>query len=292
MTARQPFTTLCQTLARSRQAARADLHIHTTQSDGTYTAAQVMDVARRSGLAAVSITDHDSLAALPAARRAASAEVELVPGVELTSWYRGCTLHLLGYFFRPEDRALQAALEQLRRLRTGRFFEMVARLRSAGVCLGEEELPEPSCGDTLGRRHLAELLVKTRRVPTIRDAFQRYLSDGGPAAVPPVGLPVAEAIGLVRAAGGVAAWAHPSYDCSRATMSELRDLGLDAVEAEYPGFRRSRVGELRALAASLGLAISGGSDCHGPDNYHRAIGACGISTRELDLLRDMAGGRG
>jgi predicted metal-dependent phosphoesterase TrpH len=289
MPARQPFTTLCQALARPRFAGRADLHVHTTHSDGTYTPAQVVELARRSGLAAVSISDHDTLDGIVSARRAAATGVEVVAGLELTSCYRARGFHLLGYFIRPDDPALNAALERLRQQRAGRFREMIERLKACGVSLQEVDLRAPHETDTLGRRHLAELLVKAGQVSTVREAFTRYL---GRVAVPAAGLPVDEAIGLVRDAGGVAAWAHPSYDCSRETLSELRALGLDAVEAEYPGFRPTRVRELRGLAASLGLAITGGSDCHGPGNYRRDIGACGISTAELDVLRERAACRG
>jgi predicted metal-dependent phosphoesterase TrpH len=103
--------------------------------------------------------------------------------------------------------------------------------------------------------------------------------------VPKVRLPVAEAIALVRGAAGVAAWAHPSYDCSRETLRELCSLGLGAIEVEYPGMRRARTRELRSLAVELDLAVTGGSDCHGPDQPHRAIGACSISAEELEKLR-------
>jgi 3',5'-nucleoside bisphosphate phosphatase len=288
MPARQPFTILCQTLARPRLTARADLHIHTTHSDGNYTPAQVVDLARRSGLAAVSITDHDCVDGLAAARQPARTDVEVISGVEITARFRNHIVHLLGYFFEPGEPRLMAALSELRELRAGRFQEMVTRLRSCGVALENNHVYGPADGETLGRRHLAALLVKTGRAATVREAFHRYLRDGGRVAVPHVGLPVAQAIAVVRGAGGVAAWAHPSYDCSRETLIELRDMGLNAIEAEYPGFRRSRVQDLRRLATSLGLAITGGSDCHGPENIRRPIGACTICSEELETLRQKA----
>ena len=130
--------------------------------------------------------------------------------------------------------------------------------------------------------------MRARRVGSVREAFARYLKDDGRASVPKLRLPVAEAIALVRGAGGVAAWAHPSYDCTRETLAELRRLGLGAVEAEYPTTRPTRVRELRGLARELGLAVTGGSDCHGPDQPRRGVGACGISAEELDALRRMA----
>ena len=288
MPSRQPFTALCRALSRSPLAGRADLHLHTTHSDGLYTPAQVIELARRSGLSAVALTDHDTLSGLPEARAAAvGSSVEVVPGAEITCEHRGKELHLLAYFVRPEG-ALLAALDRLCLHRAARFRHMVERLRGCGVSLDEGELDKRAAPGSLGRRHLAELLVRSRRVGSVREAFARYLKDDGRAAVPKLRLPVAEAIALVRGAGGVAAWAHPSYDCTREALIDLRSLGLGAVEAEYPTMRPARSRELRVWTQELGLAVTGGSDCHGPDEPRRAVGACGVSAAELDVLRAMA----
>jgi predicted metal-dependent phosphoesterase TrpH len=288
MPQRQPFTALCQALTRHPSAGRADLHVHTTHSDGTYTPAQVVEVARRSGLAAVAVTDHDTLAGLPEARAAAGPDLEVVPGVEISAEHAGRELHLLGYFVRPDDPPLQAALRRLREHRAARFWEMVERLRRCGVSVDEGELRAYAGGGVLGRRNLAEFLVRTRRTGTVREAFVRYLGDGGRVVLPKVLLEVAEAIALVRGGGGVASWAHPPYDCSREGLAGLQRLGLAAVEADYPAHRPARWRELRRWAAELGLAVTGGSDCHGPGHAHRAIGACGVTAAELEHLRERA----
>src|SRR5262249_6613457 len=129
MPARQPFTVLCQTIARERRSRWVDLHAHTTCSDGLYTPAQVVDLAGRSGLAAMAITDHDTLDGIAPARAAAKRDLEVIAGVEISAADNGREVHLLGYFVRPEDAALTAALERLSTHRTGRFWEMVERLR-------------------------------------------------------------------------------------------------------------------------------------------------------------------
>src|SRR5882672_8504083 len=191
MPARQPFTTLCQAMAQPRHSGRAVLHLHTTHSDGTYTPAELVDLARRSGLAAVALTDHDTLGGVAVAQAAAiGTGVEIVPGVEITAEYRERELHLLGYFVRQDDDPLTAALERLRVHRVGRFRDMVERLRGCGVSLEEEELNTQSEAGTLGRRHLAMLLVESRQAGSVREAFTRYLADGGRAAVPKLRLPV------------------------------------------------------------------------------------------------------
>jgi predicted metal-dependent phosphoesterase TrpH len=287
MPSRQPYTALCQTLSRGRFAGRADLHVHTTHSDGTYTPAQVVELALRSGLAAVAVTDHDTLDGVPPAQLAAAdSGAEVVPGVEISAEHEGRELHLLGYFVRLDDAALLAALRRLRDRRAERFWDMVERLRHCGVSVDERELRAHAGDGVLGRRNLAEFLVKTRRAGTVREAFVRYLGDGGRVDLPKVRLPVAEAIALVRGAGGVASWAHPPYDCTRDGLAAQRGLGLAAVEADYPNARPSRRRELRRWAAELGLAVTGGSDCHGPGP--RAVGMCAVSAEELAALRRLA----
>jgi predicted metal-dependent phosphoesterase TrpH len=283
----QPFTLLCQSLARPRYFGRVDLHLHTTFSDGTYTPAEVVDLARRSGLSAIAITDHDTLRGILPAQQAAGLSLEVVSGVEITVEFHGRELHLLGYCFDPDNASLRAALDRLRTDRVGRFHEMVKRLDGLGVHIEEAEVARLGDATALGRRHLAELLVQANKVATVRDAFQRYLGDHGRATVPKTRLPVADAIALVRRASGVAAWAHPTYDCSRETLLELKRLGLGAIEAEYPAFRPGRIRALRRQAKELGLAVTGGSDCHGPGQLNRAVGASSITHEELQSLREM-----
>lgn len=275
-----------------RTSGRADLHVHTTYSDGSYTPTEVVNVAQRSGLAAVAITDHDTLSGVgPTQAAALGSGVDIIAGVEITAEYLGRELHLLGYFVGEEDSALTAALERLRAHRIGRFWDMVERLRSCGVSLDEQALHAQASAGTLGRRHLAMMLVNARRAGSVREAFTRYLGDNGRAAVPKLRLPVADAIALVRGADGVASWAHPSYDCTREALIELRGQGLQAIEANYPSFRASRVRELRAWAAELGLAVTAGSDCHGPGHHGRAIGVATLTAAELEQVRRRTGTR-
>jgi predicted metal-dependent phosphoesterase TrpH len=247
----------------------------------------VVELALRSGLCAIAITDHDTLEGVPPAQRAAAGTgLEVILAVEITTEQAGAELHLLAYFVSLDAPPLATALHRLRQQRRQRFAEMVDRLRRQGIHLDGDLPREMRSGDTLGRRHLADWMVQQRKVGTMREAFQRYLHDGGPADVPKVRLPIAEALTLVASAGGVASWAHPPDRCTLRDLAELRSLGLAGIEAEYPGFRASRVKELRALATELDLVITGGSDCHGADSPHRSVGVCSISRLELEALRD------
>jgi 3',5'-nucleoside bisphosphate phosphatase len=280
----QPFTRLCQLASVGRRAGRADLHMHTTHSDGAYTPAQIIDLARRAGLSAVAITDHDTLAAIdPARALAAGTAVEVVSGVEITTEHEDHELHLLGYFIDLADPPLNEALAWVRRGRVERFREMVDRLRADGVVVAWHAEEVAAGPDSLGRRYLAELLMRAGYVVSVREAFARYLGDGNGYVPPKQRLPIAQAIRLVREAGGVAAWAHPGTRCESQRLAELRDLGLGAVEVDYPEVRQTRQKEIRAWADQLGLAVTGGSDCHGPGR--REVGCCGVSDAELEQLR-------
>ncbi len=286
MPAGQPFTRLCQVLSQSPLLGRADLHLHSTCSDGTYTPEQVVRLAQRCGLAAMALTDHDTLAGISLARQAGPSGMEIIPAVEITTEHGGRELHLLAYFVSEDSRPLNDALAWTRQQRSERFRAMVDRLRQGGVAVPWQEHAQGN-PHALGRRYLAELLVQAGQVGSVREAFARYLKDGSPCVVPRKRLDVAEAIRLVRQAGGVPCWAHPGAGCDWTDLVELAQMGLGAVEVEYPAVSRSRRQELRHWATQLKLAITGGSDCHGPGR--REVGCCSISAQELEILRQAAG---
>jgi hypothetical protein len=286
MPANQPFTRLCQQLARPAATGRADLHLHTTHSDGDYSPAEVVDLARRSGLSAIAITDHDTTCGVAAARTVAGNRLEVIAGVEITAEHQGREVHLLGYFIHLDDPALGSALAGLRTHRRERFFGMVERLRGQGVSVDEDAATVAAGSPAPGRRTLATLLHTSGRVGSVREAFARWLADGRPADVPKHRLPLDQAIDLVRAAGGVSSLAHPSAALTLPQLTTLKELGLQAIEADYPSHKTARAKELRQWAAILGLAVTGGSDCHGPDGT--AIGACGVTADELAELRQLA----
>ncbi len=267
---------------------RADLHLHTTFSEGSYSPEQIVDLAVRSGLKAIAITDHDTLAGISPAVKAVAGRLEVVSGIELTAEFRGKEFHLLGYFFDLDNPTLLETLQEMQTWRCNRVKEMVLRLQQFGIVLPSHLVDKVLAGYSPGRRHLAEILVETRQVGTISEAFQRYLGDNGPVSLPTKGLPVARAISVIRQAGGVAVWAHPAYDFKRKNLVELKDIGLQGVEVEYPNVMPGRIKQMRQMAAELGLLISGGSDCHGPGSFHQTVGARTITIEELELLRQAS----
>jgi predicted metal-dependent phosphoesterase TrpH len=289
----QPFTRICQQLAQLRaESPRADLHLHTCHSDGVWTPTEVVQRAAARGLGAIAITDHDTCSALPESRaavRGLESAPEIIAGVEITCEFDGNELHLLGYFIDPDEAALDSALAGLREQRRLRFQHMVDLLSRAGLKLDDIEVQSRiESGCSLGRRDLAGMMVHAGHVPTVGQAFARYLRDGTPFAVPKRGVPVAEALALVRAAGGVGSWAHPPQDVELEQVIELRELGLGALEAVHPSYTSARSRRIRELAHAAGLRISGGSDCHGPTPVSRTLGSWGIRRDELESLRASA----
>ena len=289
MPKRSPFTQLCGRLAQLAAPARADLHVHSTQSDGEYAPPQIVAGARRAGLRAVAVTDHDTLAGVAEARAAAGNDIEVVSGVEISTTFAGREFHLLGYFVRTDSCELNAALAAVCAARRERFGDFVACLRESGRTLPDEPVRVVvETTASLGRRHVAALLVAARHARTRTEAFHRLLNPLARKVRPKVLVPIEEAIRLVHAAGGVASLAHPPSDLTDEQFEALRAAGLDAVEAVYPWGRNSPAVRLRATAAKLGLAVSGGSDCHGPDPAHRRIGSHAITSDEFAALRDRA----
>jgi len=279
------YTLAASRLAQLAQPSRADLHAHTTASDGEFTPSQVVAHARLAKLCAVAITDHDTLAGVEEAQTAAGTHLTLVPGVEISSLFGGREVHLLGYFVRTDHAELNTALAKMCAARRERFRSFVEVLRHAGHAIPEDRVQIVEAATvSLGRRHVAGLLVACGTARTRTDAFHTLLSRVRGQTVPKVLVPVEEAIALVRSAGGVSSLAHPPRDLTDEQFDQLRGFGLNAVEAVYPWGRHSPIKRLRETARRLGFAISGGSDCHGPEPAGRRIGSYAITADELAEL--------
>ena len=264
----------------------ADLHVHTTHSDGACSPCEVVVAAARVGLGAVAITDHDTVSALPIARpEAAWWGIELIAGVELTCEFEGRELHILGHFIEDDDPGLCDAMSMLRAGRIERLRTMTERLRALGLSISEEAVKRAFPRAVLGRRHVAEYLVRTGQVTSLRAAFVQYLGDGCPACVDKVRLEAGRAIALIAGAGGVSALAHPPADLRELSLRSLIELGLCAIEVDGPGFSRSLSRRLDVQADRLGLIGIAGSDFHAPDRPGRWVGAITTSGDQLARLR-------
>jgi hypothetical protein len=284
-----PFTALCQLAARLARPVVADLHLHTTASDGEYTPSQLVAFARQARLDAIAVTDHDTFAGVEAAVEAARGSgVRVIPGVELTAEWGGREVHVLGYFpdGLPRDDGERAALAVVSRLnilvdrRRERFGDFVRLIRAAGHRLDDGLVAAvEATSASLGRRHVAGLLVRAGVARTWGEAWGRFVAPLGGRVVPKLRLPFAEATGLVRQAGGLSSLAHPPSDLSETELAAMRNAGLGAVEAKFPAAGVGRTATLRGWAAALGLGVTGGSDCHGGG---RVVGGCGLNAGEWE----------
>ncbi|MEW6217901.1 MAG: PHP domain-containing protein [Thermodesulfobacteriota bacterium] len=262
-----------------------DLHLHSTCSDGTLTPAALVALAREEGLAAASVTDHDSVAGVAAALAAGQLlGVEVLSGVEIGSSQDGVPFHLLGYGFRPEDPGLQARLAQLQEGRQQRNLAIIERLAGLGIGIRLEELQAEAAGGQIGRPHFARLLQAKGHVRSAQEAFHRLLGRGRPAYASRFRFPAAEAIAFLQAAGGIAVLAHPgsiglaSFRRLERFVGKLAAAGLDGLEAYYPDHDPAMAGRLVRLATSCRLVVTGGSDFHGAARPQAAMGRVGGKT--------------
>ena len=288
MPRRPSFTLLCQQAATLTRPTRSDLHAHTTASDGEYTPSQLVAQAWNAGLAAVAVTDHDTTAGVAAAveatRQFTRKPIAVVAGVEVTTIHNGRGFHLLGLFVDPVHVGLQERLREAQCGRRRRFFRLAERLPlDAGTVERAAAVPA-----SVGRRHLAELLVAGRHVPTRGEAFRCYLGPLGQEIPADYAVPFDEAVRLIADAGGVSSLAHPPPDLTRDDLAALAGVGLMAVEADFPAAGYGRGQELRNWASALGLQVTAGSDCHGPGPSARPLGSVGVSGDEFDRLRRLA----
>lgn len=242
-----------------------ELHCHTTYSDGTLTPGELVAAAVKAGVVALAITDHDTVSGWDEALTAAeSHELEIVPGLELSTVHNDRSLHILGFY--PDAEKLRGELHERVEGRKRRAAQMVEKLAELGYPV---ELPDMGEGMAPGRPHIATAMVKAGYVQSSREAFDRWLGDDKPACVHYEKFSIVEGISLLRSTGGVPVWAHPYLFRGGAVEPVLKELvaaGLMGVEVYHPTHSASQVENLKKLCAEYGLLMTGGSDYHGPSD--------------------------
>ncbi|MCS6775513.1 MAG: PHP domain-containing protein [Chloroherpetonaceae bacterium] len=252
-------------------AGGIDLHTHTTASDGDQSPAALVWWAKCVGLSAIAVTDHDTTAGLAEALAAGTRYgVEVVPGVELSAEIPSpAQCHILGLGIDPESVPLRARLQWVREARAQRNALIAQKIQAYGWDVTLAEVEEIAGGPIVARPHFAQVLLRKGYVESMQEAFDRYLGRGGLFYVDRVRLQPEEAIALIHAAGGAAVLAHPNHlkldpEATEAKVRQLRDCGLDGIEARYSQHTRADTLRYLDLAARLGMITSGGSDFHGP----------------------------
>lgn len=279
-----------------------DLHTHTTASDGDQSPEALVRLAASCGLSAIAVTDHDTFdgvyEAVDAGRRVG---VEVVPGVELSAAAPRGQCHLLGLLIDTTNATIANRLKAVRDNRRRRNERMIERLQGLDIPITMEQVNAIAGGDIVARPHFAKALIALGAACSVQDAFDRYLAEGAAAHVPKDKIEPDEAIALIHGASGVAVLAHPNYlkldeAATEAEIRRLQAIGLDGIEARYSQHTAQDTQRYLALAATLGMVTSGGSDFHGPTvKPHVRLG--GIEDGQaapcelLDALKTLAARR-
>lgn len=245
-----------------------DLHTHSSCSDGSLTPRQLVQEAVRSGLAAIALTDHDTMAGIAEALSAGREfGIEVLAGIEISAIQDGQAIHILGYGAAPDHPGIVSLIGELGVFRDNRNNAILDRLDSLGIHLDRAGLAASTVG-RIGRPHIARQLLRQGHAGSLNQAFRRFLLKNGRAYVPAAKFPASDTISVIRAAGGVAVLAHPTTVDKNlrgvpALVRKLVGYGLGGIEVFYPGHSRHICRSLLDLAGDLRLAATGGSDFHG-----------------------------
>ncbi|CAM4285839.1 hypothetical protein FHS16_002281 [Paenibacillus endophyticus] len=277
----------------------ADLHTHTTASDGMHAPASNVRLAKEAGLAAIAITDHDTVAGVEeAVAEGERLGITVVPGVEVSTVAAGVDIHILGYYTNNEDQSWLSRLASLRGLRDRRNVMIVDRLRELGIAVTMEDVITAAHGDrtrselqsaavSIGRPHIAAALIAKGAVSNMREAFDRYLAAGAAAYVNLPRLQPFEAIDWIREAGGTSVIAHPVLYGNDALVEEIIQYGAQGIEVYHSDHGPQDERRYAELADRYQLIVTGGSDFHGSREGIIFHGAVGSRTVSADVLRQL-----
>ena len=267
---------------------RADLHVHSTASDGEVDPAGVVAHAASVGLGTLALTDHDTLAGIPDAAQAGQTHgVRVIAGCEFSVAVWWGEMHLLGYSLPIGDPELDEFLDGQRQHRAERAATIVQRLNDVGVALSFDDVTRESNGAAVGRPHVARALVVAGAVPDVSTAFDRYLGRGCPAFVAKDLPELITVTSLVARMGGLTSAAHLRSRASRPTLARLKVLGVDGVEARHPSHDETITAKIERLGPELGMVLTGGPDWHGDQSGHdnaRGLGGIEVPEAWVEML--------
>ncbi len=265
----------------------ADLHIHTYFSDSTSSPQEVVDEALKAGISCISITDHDIVEGVdPALEAALPHALEVVPGIELSSEFENCDIHILGYFIDHRQGPLLEKIDVFLDARVERMKKMIMNLKAVGVNNIEfEEVCTMTKSRAVGRAHLALLLQQRGWVSNIKTAFEKYLGPGCPGYAPKYKQTPFEAIELIRSCGGVAVMAHPMLTQKDELIPRFAAAGMRGLEVYYPNCMSNVTEFYERIAKKNGLIATGGSDAHGKAKAYTHVGKKTVPLEVVEQLR-------
>ena len=249
--------------------SEVDLHTHSTASDGSLHPDELVRAGKEAGLLALALTDHDTVSGLSlAVHTGKEIGLEIIPGCELSVQAPSGFMHILGLWVAPSPSSLQAALDWMQDMRRQRNERMLAALRSLGIAIEDREVKDEAQGESVGRPHMAQVLVRKGVVSNLEEAFDHFIGGNGLAYVPKTKLTAEQAISVLKQDQATVVLAHPYslYLTKKefaSELSRLQNLGLDGLEVYYPEHTQKQTAFFAAQAHRLGLLLSGGSDFHG-----------------------------
>jgi predicted metal-dependent phosphoesterase TrpH len=264
----------------------ADLHLHTNFSDGTYTPEELVSQAARNKLAAIALTDHDTVEGCQRAGDACKAlGIEFIPGAELTGEQDENEIHILGYFLDTNNQKLLSEIAKFQAVRQSRIKEMVARLNELKVPLKIDDVIALANCRSPGRPHVARALVKAGFCTSLDEAFERFLKKHRPAWVPKAKISAPVAIELIHEASGLAVMAHPGLNRSDEVIPDLVEAGLDGIECFHTKHSTAVSEHYLEIADKYNLLVTGGSDCHGMSKGKPLIGTVKLPYQHVEKLK-------
>jgi len=250
---------------RAKSQYEADLHCHTTASDGLLPPGDLIRLAAEKGLRAIAVTDHDTTLGWAEAEEAAKQyRLVLLKGIEINTDWEGKEVHILGYGMDNQDSTLKLRLADIQEKRVARIKKILQKLDAIGYHITFSEVMQFVKGQSAGRPHVAQIMLKKGFVTSVKEAFDKYLRIGAPAYVPRYKLTPVQAIQIIREAGGVAVIAHPGAQCLEKEINEWVKAGLQGIEVIHPDHSFEDNIRYRMIAEQLDLIATGGSDYHGP----------------------------
>ena len=266
----------------------ADLHVHTFYSDSTFSPDEVISCANGKGLDAIAICDHDCVDGIEPCMESAknkAIDIEVVPGIELTSEKDDTEIHMLGYFLDWRNPEFLAKLKKIQDERVDRVFKMAEKLQSSGIDIDPEEVLNMSGRGSVGRLHVARAMLKTKKVKTFEEAFSKYIGFMKPCYVRHAHMTPREAIGLIRSVNGVAVLAHPSTVVRDDFIPEFVEDGQKGIEVYHIDHTKIISRHYEDVARRYGLIATGGSDCHGLGKHKVLMGSVRVPYTVVEELK-------
>ncbi len=252
----------------------ADLHIHTNKSDGLYSVEEIFKKAKEAELSAIAITDHDTVAAVEEAIHFSKIyNIEYIPAVELSAMFGEKEVHIVGLYINWKDKEFLKKLSHFQKKRVERAINIVDKLKENKILIEFEELYEMTDNlNNIGRLHIARLLLKKGYIKNIKEAFEKFLSEGKPAYIEKAKLSVSEALEIVKQADGISILAHPGIVNKDEMIEIWKKQGLDGIEVFHPDHTNEDAAHYFDYANKYNLLVSGGSDFHGEIREYSLIG--------------------